>query len=75
LPPTNNVSAAELTNLKSKGKLSHPNIIFFKFIGAVEDCFMKNIKSSDVYNKTVDDLILHVLNTNMRYLPMQLSIT
>ncbi|KAF0756832.1 Uncharacterized protein FWK35_00005273 [Aphis craccivora] len=44
-------------------------------VSAVEDCFMKNIKSSDVYNKTVDDLILHVLNTNMRYLPMQLSIT
>ena len=52
-------SEADLINIKTKGKLTYPNMVFYKLISAVEDCFIKNIISPDVYEKNVDDLINH----------------
>lgn len=49
--------AMELTNIISKEKLTHPNVVFYKFTSALENCFIKNINSPDVYEKTVGDLI------------------
>lgn len=46
LPPRNNITEAELKNLKSKGKLIHANIMFFKSICSVENSFIKNTNNS-----------------------------
>ncbi|KAL5239381.1 hypothetical protein ACI65C_006791 [Semiaphis heraclei] len=42
---------ADLINIKTKGKLTYPNMIFYKLISEVEDCFIKNINSPDVFEK------------------------
>lgn len=52
-----NIPEAELTNIKSMGKLIHPNYIFYKFISKVEDYFTKNINSPDVYTHTIEDIL------------------
>jgi len=31
-------------------------MVFYKLISEEEDCFIKNINSPDVYEKTIDDL-------------------
>jgi len=41
-------SEVDLINIKTKGKLTYPNMIFYKLISDVEDCFMNNINSPDV---------------------------
>jgi len=50
---------AGLINIKTKGKITYPNMIFYKLISEVEDCFTKIINSPDIFEKTVDDLIDH----------------
>lgn len=52
-----NLPEAELTNIKSKGKLIHPNYVFYKFIYNVEEYFTKNINDPEVYTKTVEDVL------------------
>lgn len=42
---------ADLINIKTKGRLTYPNMIFYKLISEVEDCFIKNINSPDVFEK------------------------
>lgn len=52
-----NIPEAELTNIRTMGKLIHPNYIFYRFISKVEDYFTKNINNPDVYIQTVEDIL------------------
>jgi len=45
---------AALTNLKSKGKLIHPNHNMFIMFTCLEECFSANANSGEVFEKTVD---------------------
>ena len=44
-------------NLKTKGKLIHPNIMFFNFIKKIEQSFIKNCSSADVFEHIITDII------------------
>lgn len=48
---------AEITYLKSRGKLLHPNHYFFMLIRNVEDKFIKHINSPFVFQDIIDELI------------------
>jgi len=52
-----NFPEAELVNLKSKGRLVHPNYNFYKFITNIETYFSNNINDPDVYSNTVEDIL------------------
>lgn len=52
-----NLPEAELVNLKSKGRLVHPNYYFYKFISNIETHFSNNINDPDVYSNTVEDIL------------------
>jgi hypothetical protein len=41
---SNDLPEIELTNLKSKGALIHPNLHLFHFLYKVEECFAKHCK-------------------------------
>ncbi len=49
--------AAQLVNMKSRGKLIHPNMKFFEFIRSVEYCFAQYCDQADVYERTVDAML------------------
>ncbi|KAF0704077.1 Uncharacterized protein FWK35_00031278 [Aphis craccivora] len=49
---------AALTNLKSKGYLLYPNKHFFKLITAIEEGFVKFAQDPEVFNKTIDYVII-----------------
>lgn len=52
-----NLPEAELVDLKSKGRLVHPNYYFYKFISSIETHFSNNINDPDVYSNTVEDIL------------------
>ncbi|KAL5242268.1 hypothetical protein ACI65C_009678 [Semiaphis heraclei] len=49
---------AALTNLKTKGYLLYPNKHFFKLITAIEEGFVKFAQDPEVFNKTIDYVII-----------------
>lgn len=49
--------AAELVNLKSKGKLMYPNTHLYNFLNLVKDSFAKQCNSFDVFSKVIDEII------------------
>ncbi|KAE9544309.1 hypothetical protein AGLY_001488 [Aphis glycines] len=50
-------SEAAFTNLKSKGKLIHPNENFYQLIVAIENSFSKNCKKLSIFEDTFDDVL------------------
>jgi hypothetical protein len=45
---SNDLREVELTNLKSKGGLTHPNLNLFHFLYKVEECLAKHCKLKNV---------------------------
>ncbi|XP_060843017.1 uncharacterized protein LOC132924085 [Rhopalosiphum padi] len=56
--------SATLVNMKTKGRLIHPNIFFFNFIQKIEKSFMKHCLSTHVFDLIIDDMIneKHITN-------------
>jgi len=48
---------ASLVNMKTKGRLIHPNIYFFNFIKKIENSFIKHSSSKHVFELIVTDLM------------------
>ncbi|KAF0753534.1 DDE-1 domain-containing protein [Aphis craccivora] len=46
---------AALTNIKTRGGLTHPNIYLFQLLTAIENSFSKYCDDHDVFELTVDD--------------------
>lgn len=53
---------AAFTNLKSEGCLLYPNNNFFKLITAIEEGFVKFSRDTEVFNKTIDYVIIEHYN-------------
>jgi len=49
--------SATLVNMRTKGRLIHPNIVFFNFIRKIEESFSKNCSSTKVFELVVTDLM------------------
>ncbi|CAI6374504.1 unnamed protein product [Macrosiphum euphorbiae] len=47
----------DLTNIKSRGWLKHPNPYLYSLISAIEDEFMKHVNSNTVFYDIIDGLI------------------
>lgn len=47
---------AHLVNIKTRGKLIHPNTKIFQFFKEIKKIFARNITSSNVYQETVENL-------------------
>jgi len=50
---------AELVNLKSLGRLKHPNRMLYMLFYNAETFFRKNLNYFDVYERTINDIILN----------------
>ena len=50
-------ASAQLVNLSTRGRLIHPNKMFFNMIMALESCFTKNCQLPNVFDQTVDDML------------------
>jgi len=48
---------ANLTNIKSRGWLKHPNPYLYNLISAIEDEFMKHVNSNTVIDDIIEGLI------------------
>jgi len=49
--------SATLVNMRTKGRLIHPNIVFFNFIRKIEESFSNNCSSTKVFELVVTDLM------------------
>ena len=52
-------ASAQLVNLKTRGRLIHSNKMFFNMIMALESCFNKNCQLPNVFDQTVDDMLIY----------------
>lgn len=55
--PIRELPEAHLVNIKSRGKLIHPNKQIFQLFKKIEYIFAKNINSMNIYQKTMEDLL------------------
>jgi len=56
---TSSMPEAELVNLKSLGRLKHPNRMLYMLFYNAETFFRKNLNYFDVYERTINDIILN----------------
>uniref|UniRef100_A0A2S2QEJ6 Uncharacterized protein n=1 Tax=Sipha flava TaxID=143950 RepID=A0A2S2QEJ6_9HEMI len=50
-------SEADLTNIKSRGWLKHPNKYLYKLLSVIEDELMNHISKTSVFEDTIEALI------------------
>lgn len=51
-----NHPAAELVNLKSKGRLNFPNTYLYDFLSTVEDSFVKHCRNFNVFELVIEEI-------------------